>query len=752
MKKTLVFLFSWLTIVLLFFFPLLNGKSPAPLDTIVGLYNPWRDNVWDGFSAGVPFKNFLITDPVRQQIPYKFLAIENLKKGNLTYRNPYSFSGTPLSSNIQSSSYYPLNFIFLIFPFLTAWTISIILNPLLGGIFIFLYLKYLKMNNISSFFGALVFSFSGFMISWLEWETITNVLIWLPLILFAQDNLLNKISLKWALILIFSEVSQLLAGHLQISFYVLIFTTLYLIIKIIYGSKSGILTSFRKYGKRIIFFLVLSSLIIILCLFQYLQLIRFVVLSARNYDLSWVNPGWFLPYQNLVQLLIPDFFGNPSTLNYWGIWNYGEFISYIGILPLIFSFYAIFISRRKITSFYSASLLTILILVTKNPISKIPYSLNIPFYASAQPSRLISLMVFCLSVLSAIGFNHFIMISDKRNKIIYIISTLFLIFFLIGLLIFLPNVFSYEIMNNLKSISLRNLYLPISTLTLSSLLLLIFIKFKKPLIIYVLVILTIFDLFRFGRKYVSFSPNEWFFPNTKSIEYLRAQKKPFRIMTTDRRIMPPNFSIMYKLEDVSGYDPIYLLNYAKLVQAWTSGIPSIKVGNFNRILNPTDYNSFITDLLNVKYVLSFDEINSEKLVKKYQEGETKIYENLSAFPRAYLVNGIQKVNNEEEEIELMYSLKEGLLYKAIVTEDVRIESTPLEDGEMVRIENFDENKISLRSNTNMDRFMVLSEIYYPAWKAKIDFKSVEVYKTDLSLIGIVIPKGEHIIDFYYSEY
>ncbi len=36
-------------------------KIPAPTDTLVGLYHPWRDLYAGNYPRGIPFKNFLIT-------------------------------------------------------------------------------------------------------------------------------------------------------------------------------------------------------------------------------------------------------------------------------------------------------------------------------------------------------------------------------------------------------------------------------------------------------------------------------------------------------------------------------------------------------------------------------------------------------------------------------------------------------------------------------------------------------------------
>ncbi|HXS15196.1 MAG TPA: hypothetical protein VN711_03645, partial [Candidatus Saccharimonadales bacterium] len=59
----------------------LSGLLPIPSDTIVGLYNPFRDFYAPNYPNGIPFKNFLITDPVRQEYPWRILSISLEKSG-----------------------------------------------------------------------------------------------------------------------------------------------------------------------------------------------------------------------------------------------------------------------------------------------------------------------------------------------------------------------------------------------------------------------------------------------------------------------------------------------------------------------------------------------------------------------------------------------------------------------------------------------------------------------------------------------
>src|SRR3990167_657765 len=84
-------------VTLVFFWQVfLKSLFPIPSDTIVGLYHPFLDLYAKISPAGVPFKNFLITDPVRQIIPWKMLVIDNLSNFMLPLWNPYELAGEPL--------------------------------------------------------------------------------------------------------------------------------------------------------------------------------------------------------------------------------------------------------------------------------------------------------------------------------------------------------------------------------------------------------------------------------------------------------------------------------------------------------------------------------------------------------------------------------------------------------------------------------------------------------------------------------
>src|SRR3989344_7444514 len=191
-RRHIIFL-SFIAIIFIFFSPFfLKGLLPIPADTIIGLYHPFRDLYANDYPNGIPFKNFLITDPVRQIIPWKKLATDQLLKSQFPLWNPYEMAGMPLLGNFQSSPFYPLNALLLLKPFYAPWSVFILLQFLGAGFFLYLYLRNLNLDRRAALLGTLSFCFSGFFIAWLEWGTVVHVALWLPLVLLSIDKMFSS--------------------------------------------------------------------------------------------------------------------------------------------------------------------------------------------------------------------------------------------------------------------------------------------------------------------------------------------------------------------------------------------------------------------------------------------------------------------------------------------------------------------------------------------------------------------------------
>jgi hypothetical protein len=729
-------------VCLVFFYPtFVKGLAPVPADTIIGLYHPFRDLYVKSYPNGIPFKNFLITDPVRQTYIWKELMVNIWQTGQLPLWNPYEMAGKPLLANFQSGVFYPLNIILFLKPFSTFWSIFILSQSFLCAFFLYLYLTNRKLDNKAAAVGAIAFSFSGFSISWLEWGTILHTVLWLPLLLYFIDRIFENFQNKKGNVaiyvgLLFALSSSFFAGHLQLFFYLFIIFIGYFLLRWFENKKNWVVLF--KFKLCIIAFILITFP-------QWISTLQFLSLSARGIDQNFRSiDGWFLPMRHLIQFLIPDFFGNPSTLNYWGTWNYGELTGYIGVIPLLFASFSLF-KKNSTTIFFIIVFLVSLLLALPNVISSIPFILNIPFISTAQPTRLLFLCVFSLCILSAFGFDYFLNL--KKISIKHFAPFIFftILFFLIWGLVINGNLNIFINAQNLL-VSKHNLVFPtlIFGLAVFCLLLRNLFRnqlFRKFLIIIVLLLIS-FDGIRFAQKFTPFTSKSYLYPETKTLKFLSEQKEIFRTAVLDNRVMPPNFFTHYRLQTIEGYDPLYLKSYAEYIVAEERGKADISEPfGFNRIIAPHNYESQLFDFLNTKYILSLDEIKSPKLIKVLEEGQTKIYQNTKAFERAYFVKNVINTTND---ISSLFT--EDLQTTASISEKNVIEFGNLSVGN-VKLISYTENAVSLETTNSGNGFMVMSDTYYPTWKVFVDGKESKIYKTNHAFRGVYIPKGNHFIIF-----
>ncbi len=719
--------------ICIFYSPfLLYSKVPIPSDTIVGLYSPYRDFYSKDYPNGIPFKNFLITDPVRQTYVWKELAVSLYKKAQIPSWNPYEMTGKPLAGNFQSGAFYPLNIILLFGRFDFFWSLFIISQTLLFSLFTYFYLRSLKISGSSSLLGSTAAAFSGFSISWLEWGNVLHTVLWLPLILLSIDKLVSKGGNRnYIVILSISVISSMLAGHLQFFFYVILTAIAYFILRWFENGKKG-MNILKLLGVLSISFLVGSV--------QLLPALQFISHSARSIDQNFQDiSGWFIPWQNLIQFVAPDFFGNPATLNYFGEWNYAEFVGYIGIASLCFVFYS-FLKRSSTVVFFGAVSVSSLLFALPTGISSIPYVLNIPLLSSAQPTRLIFLVSFSMIILSSIGFEYFVHSKQKLSfKNVFPVLLVGVIFMALWIISQFGTVLFKD--PGEASIAKRNLIFPsiIFSACLAGILLLLNVnkdRVRKAVFI-LLIFISFFDLLRFSQKFTPFSEASYLYPQTKIINFLQSRDGVFRIASLDRRILAPNFSTHYKLQSIEGYDPLYLKSYAEFIVSLERGNGDLSQPyGFNRIITPHNYNSVLFDFLNVKYVLAYENLPSDKFRFIYEEGATKVYENKSYFERAFFVENIVVPNSMEK----LFNVD---LHKTAVV-DGFYGGSEFSKGEATII-SYSENEIIIKTKNNGDGFLVISDAYYPTWKARIDGVAAEIHKTNHAFRGIAIPKGEHVV-------
>ena len=142
----------------------------------------------------------------------------------------------------------------------------------------------------------------------------------------------------------------------------------------------------------------------------------------------------------------------------------------------------------------------------------------------------------------------------------------------------------------------------------------------------------------------------------------------------------------------------------------------------------------------------------ESLYKKvFETPEWVVYENRNCLPRAFTVSKLRPVRDMQEVKFLFETFQINPSETALVSEDdlKKIGRSDFVKGTTI-IEQYDTDCIVVRTNVfGGPGFLVLSDQYFPGWKAFVDGKETPIYKVHEIIRGIVIPEGEHKVEFVY---
>lgn len=135
-------------------------------------------------------------------------------------------------------------------------------------------------------------------------------------------------------------------------------------------------------------------------------------------------------------------------------------------------------------------------------------------------------------------------------------------------------------------------------------------------------------------------------------------------------------------------------------------------------------------------------------------GETAVYENLRAMPRAWLVPEVVRLKPDEILRAIKTSqMPDGRTYEprqiALVEEPFALKINNFDESATSRIIHLDDTSIEIHTNSASPAFLVLSDVYYPGWKAFIDGIPTHVFQTNYAIRGVMVPSGGHIVRFEF---
>ncbi len=778
MKVRVFKLWPVLTIILaalIFFYPVfLQGKIPMPADLIVGAYLPWHDYKWLGYNAGVPIKNPLISDIPSVIYPQRLLAVEQMKAGKIPLWNSNMFSGYPLMAAFQTAAFYPLNIFYFLMPFVPAWSLQVILQPILSGIFTYLFLRNLKLDKLSSIFGSLIYAYSGFNMFFLEFNVHGHVAAFIPLFLLLIDKYLSSKKIIYLVFLSFSLAFQIFAGYPQLTLFSLMLCFFWFLMKVGFKSTRTLLNK----GGLVSIFVILGITLSAVQLFPGMELFK---LSQRGNE-ALQQELRFLPPAEILTIIFPDYFGNSATYNFWGAGNYANAVGYSSIVGIILAVTSLInIRKNKDVLFFTFVSLACLILIIDWPGSNFFVDNFLIGSQALSMTRLFVLFNFSIALLASMGLSSLKgSLKIKNYLIILALCAILILPVVLGTFISWGFMFmERDKLINIQSaldvldpvfkkytISIRNLLLPtiLSGITLATLYLMFKYNFFKNLGKVVIILSLAFELFRFGWKITPFSKPGFLFPKTPIHNFLESQEKPFRIVSDD--VMPANMWVPDHLETPDGYDAAYPNLQAKLIGVINSknpdANPMTRYGRLERSSLDTNY----LDFANVKYVLTpkrdnlgsvsnegkidYSYFDKKSLSKVFEDKSVVVLENKQALKRAYFVSSWESFDSDEKILKAILDPALNPAKKIILKsyKGRRIENA---SGSATLTKSFfNPGEVNVDIENNSPGFLFISETFYPGWQAEVNGVKTPIFNANYAFMGVPLNQGRNIVKVFYS--
>lgn len=687
---------------------------------------------------------FFWEDIVEYVYPFQNFAATS---HGIPFWNPFTFSGMPFFADIQTGFFYPLNRILDLFvsngklPF-AALELVIILHFIISQLNTFYLSRKLGISKYGAMLAAIGYSFSMLMICHTIHPMIIYQLAWFPLVigLLYSSFKMNKIYLGIISGLVLGL--SILAGHPQTILYEFIFIGFFALGFLIKSFKSNDLNTIKIIISTLLTFILAYGIFAV----QLLPAQELAGLSQRaeiNYDKATEGSFYF---KQALTSVVPNLFGKVSGedlrnssfyLQFKGVQGihfFWETSYYFGVLILALGFFKILIGYRdfKVIILASLSLLGFLFAMGSNSfIFDIFY--NLPYISTFRmPGRIMFFAILGFSLLAGMGFDSLLENNKKHKKELIIAFAIPLI-----MTIIVASGSLYENFNtplNLQdaissratgSIFILALGLIITYLTLTK-------KLSISISGSLLIIILFFDLYSVGEDFNKSpqNPTEIQIPNGYKMpkQFINSftPKLPDDIFRVNMRLYQPirymamkrNQGMVDKIMLIEGYNPLLL----------------------QRVNPPMPNKDLNMDILNVRYSIGIDRtINAPRF-----------YENMDRFGNAWFVNKI--VETDSSHIKgLMESGEYDLKKTALFESPMNFKSIEEDPEAEIKCISYENNRIEYKIRNSTDGFLILSEIYYPSWKAKVNKIDTKVNLVDYCFRAIHLKKGENNVIIEYNS-
>jgi len=682
------------------------------------------------------------------------------------------------------------------------------LLALAHSMFAFFYIQ--TKNKLVSLLVTVAVSFSTGIMVFLFIGHVTKLTsLWVfPIIFLLLFNFQKRIKWLEIFLLIFFMDAMFLGWHVQIIFYIFFAVMIYFIYFFFRSLriKDKLLT--KQLVKSLAVFILAVVIGLLIQSDNLTQIYEYTPFSTRGTesileketgptkqsesDFYQYATNWSFSPGEVFTFIIPSYYGfgkstyqgplsqnQPVEVNtYFGQMPFVDVAMYMGVIVFFLALFSMIVNWKNPMVRFFTILSVIALLISFGRTFPLVYDLMFnyfPFFDKFRvPSMILVLVQLSFPILAGLGLVKIIALKEnpdeKIGKIIrntfYVFAGIFVLTLLLGSPIkdwFIARAAG----DPQKGARLQAIHDYMGDMFLSDIRFAFFFtaatfglafafvkkKLSADIMVIAITVLVVVDLFRINYRGETFNENS----NIKQLfnkpDYIQAienlgDKSVYRVLNLkqDGSIGSLNqnsnyhsYFLMYDIYGYSGIKPRAIQDYYDIL-----GSPA----------NPTFWR-----MLNVKYIVFEKEVNSPDLQLVFSGNKSFVYLNRNALPRAYFVNQVAKKSGLEI-INMVKNTQFVPAYIAFAEEEILGIEAP-DSTAYMKIEKFDDEFIQLDVNASGNNFLFLGDTYmsgetdyklfkvHTGWKAFIDGAETKIYRANHGFRGIVVPKGNHKIEFTY---
>jgi hypothetical protein len=656
----------------------------------------------DGFASDIMNNGF----------PERYSAARSLSRLEAPLWMTEIYAGFPLVARAESGALAPLNLaLYGLLPPYVALNLSIVATWLLAAFGTYAFSRAIGADRPGAAVASVAFAWSGFLVCHMKHLSMVNTAAWLPVGLWALERAMRSGRPQAFLLVGFVVAMQDLSGHIQVSFYS----------GLVYLSYFA--AHLERQGLR-----QLPWLLAALALghaggaVQLLPTWELVGLSDRSGGMGFASAAqyaydpinwktFFYPYAN----------GDVGSFTYTGEGVFWESYGYVGALTLALALYAVVSGWRERVIRYLGGAVVVAYLLVLGP--RTPFfelALYLPGMSFFRfPTRFLLVVDLGLCALAALGITHLLRRVSERvsarsaNGVALGIATLVVA----DLYTFQPRqnaIVDLELWERPPALAQRLREDP-----------------ERFRIFSPLAAATHIEAFR--------QANGW-----------QGDLTPF---VRQREFLQPSINVLYGLASADGYAQ---LTPRYVVDVWGDqqrlGLVQTSHQASEGVLETRPPFDRLMSLYNVKYVLSPYAMETPRRFELLGHfSGVHLYRNPDVLPRAFVVGRVRIVGGAAEALSALGARNFDPSEEVILFDHPGVPLGRGHESSTADLVDYGTNRVVVQVEAASDGLLVLSDTWYPGWKATIDGRPTKVLRANHALRAVAVPAGSHEVRFEFRS-